>query len=142
MILIYWPAYLESDYCLKEIRTMLEIEKKRRRILGSALQGCRLFIPIIIRGKFSELPGEVTEGCQYLDCTRQSTGVNFNIGDDPLLKGRLFEIAEYMKDLCDKMQSSEIELFGNCDKFVFKRPLTEPVRSVRVPQFPFPGRSS
>lgn len=50
MVVVYWPSYLESDYCRKELRAMLEIEEQRRRRLGDALHGCRLFIPVILRG--------------------------------------------------------------------------------------------
>jgi hypothetical protein len=31
MFVIYWPSYSESDYCLKEIRTMLGIEKNVKK---------------------------------------------------------------------------------------------------------------
>ena len=119
---------------------MLAIEKKRRRILGAALQGCRLFIPIVIRGRFTDLPAEITENCQYLDCNKQSTLVNFNIGDDPVLKGRLFDIVEYIKDLCDKMESLKNELFRDCDKFVFRRTVSGSISPMPSKILPFPGR--
>jgi hypothetical protein len=72
MVVVYWPSYLESDYCLKEIRTMLEIEKKRRRALGVLLHGCRLFIPVILRGNVEDLPSELHQGCHYLDYKSQA----------------------------------------------------------------------
>ena len=31
MIVVYWPSYLESSYCRKEIYTMLNIEKVRKK---------------------------------------------------------------------------------------------------------------
>jgi len=52
MVVVYWPSYLESDYCLKEIRTMLQIERERRDVLGVGLHGCRLFIPVILRSQY------------------------------------------------------------------------------------------
>src|SRR6187401_3262453 len=44
MVIVYWPSYLESEYCKKEIRTMQAIEALRRKRLGSDLDGCRLFV--------------------------------------------------------------------------------------------------
>ena len=82
MVIVYWPAYLESDYCRKEIAAMLDIEEKRHRLLGKELYGCRLFIPIILRGNFDELPDKVRNKCHYLDYKAQATKPDFNIGDD------------------------------------------------------------
>jgi hypothetical protein len=94
MVIVYWPSYLESDYCRKELHTMLSIEKERRSLLASELHGCRLFVPIILRGKFEDLPTEVRDGCQYLDYTAQATLPDLNIGDDPTMSEQLYRIAE------------------------------------------------
>ena len=83
MVIVYWPSYLESDYCKKEIEAMLNVEERRHRILGDKLRGCRLFIPIILRGKFDQLPDRVRNNCQYLDYYAQTVNPHFNIGDDP-----------------------------------------------------------
>jgi hypothetical protein len=142
MIIVYWPSYLESDYCRKEIRAMLAIEKARRDRLRSELRGCRLFVPVIIRGNFEDLPSEVREGCHCLDYRAQATRPDFNIGNDPQMSEQLFKVAEYIKSLCDKMISAEDTLFGNCDGYVF--PSIAPGEPEEIPiQAPvqsFPGR--
>jgi hypothetical protein len=141
MVVVYWPSYLESEYCMKELRTMLSIEEERRSLLTSELHGCRLFIPIILRGRFEDLPTEVRIGCQYLDYSAQSTLPNFNIGDDPKMSEQLFQIAEYVKTLCDKMKNFEDKLFKKCTEFYF--PLSyppQPSLSHRQSVQRFPGR--
>jgi hypothetical protein len=142
MIVVYWPSYLESDYCNKELKTMLAIEKERRARLAVELRGCRLFVPVIIRGKFEDLPLEVRDGCQYLDYRAQAIRPDFNIGNDPHMSEKLYGIAEYVKSLCDKMALVENELFGKCEEYVFptvasgKTEVTASAASLQ----PFPGR--
>jgi len=97
---------------------MLAIEKERRLRLGVALHGCRLFIPVIIAGKFDDLPTEVCDGCHYLDYTAQAIQADFNIGNDPVMSAQLYKIAEYIKTLCDTMKTQP-DLFGHCDEYVF-----------------------
>jgi len=139
MVIVYWPSYLESDYCKKEIRTMLEIEQRRRIVMGNALHGCRLFVPIILRGKFEELPGEITQNTQYLDYSVQSIRPDFNIGDDPTMSAQLYDIAAYVKDLCSKMKTYGTELFGGCDSYAFQ---AQPggLAIASAPPQEFPGR--
>jgi hypothetical protein len=117
MVIVYWPAYLESDYCRKEIEAMLDIEQKRRQLLGRALHGCRLFIPIILRGNLDELPDGVRDNCQYLDYGAQALKPDFNMGDDDQMSDRLFGVAEYIKTLCDKMKGASDALFGGCQEY-------------------------
>jgi hypothetical protein len=141
MIILYWPSYEESHYCLKEMKTMLALEKFRRRIIEDDLRGCRLLVPIIFR-RSRELPEELTGDCQYLDCSRQSTSANFNFDDDPALTKKLDEIGDYVKTLCDKMTPVHDELFANCRKYTFPRFRVGPKHSIdqRYLQ-PFPGQS-
>lgn len=143
MVVVYWPSYLESDYCRKELVTMLDIEKRRREVLGAKLHGCRLFIPMILRGRLDDLPQDLHDGCHYLDYTAQATQPNFNIGDDPKMSERLYEVAEYVKSLCDKLKQSETELFGQCEQFSFARAaaVTTASAAMVAPTQPFPGRS-
>lgn len=140
MIVFYWPSYLESGYCLKEINTMLAIEKRRRRVLGKVLHGYRLFFPIIFRGRFDQLPSSLND-CQYLDVTRYSTSSTFNIAEDSQIKEKLFATSESIKHLCDKMSVAADSLFTDCDTFSFPRSRsgTQTSASVRIVQ-PFPGR--
>lgn len=140
MVVVYWPAYLESDYCRKELEAMLAIEARRRQALGNQLHGCRLFIPLIVRGRVEDLPEAVRQGCQYLDYSRQATNPNFNIGDDEETSKRLFEIADYIKSLCDKLLTVEAEVVGRCQEFGF--PAHAPVGQQEMPPPPappFPG---
>lgn len=141
MVIVYWPAYLESDYCRKEIEAMLDIEKKRRQLLGTELHGCRLFIPIILRGNLDELPEGVRKDCQYLDYKAQATKPDFNMGDDDKMSEELYRVARYIKDLCDKMKNASDALFGKCQQYIF--PALPPQGNEGIqpaPPQPFPGR--
>ena len=141
MVIVYWPAYLESDYCRKEIEAMLEIEEQRRRHLGDELHGCRLFIPVILRGNLKELPEKVRYKWKYLFYTAQATKPNFNIGDDESTSNDLFRVAEYIKDLCDKMKGAGDALFGKCQDYLFPTPPAHAQNSIQpAPPQPFPGR--
>ncbi len=140
MAVLYFPSYLESPYCLKEIDTMLALEKRRNDLLGDKLRGSRLFIPVILRGEYSELPELVTKNCQYLDYTKQSTNPSFNIGDDLDMGDKLFKIAEYIANLCKIMRSIEEQLFSHCDTFGFSD-VTPGIQPSPVSPQPFPGQS-
>ena len=142
MVIVYWPSYLESDYCQKEIRAMLECEQKRREILGDKLHGCRLFIPVILRGNYEDLPEGVTKDCQYLDYKAQATRPSVNIGDDETTSEELYRIAEYIKLLCDKMKLESDRLFDKCKEYGFPRPSSPaaPKEIRAAPTQPFPGR--
>lgn len=141
MVIVYWPAYLESDYCKKEIEAMLDIEEKRRQLLGTELHGCRLFIPIILRGNLDELPEGVRKDCQYLDYKAQATKPDFNIGDDDKMSNELYRVAEYIKTLCDKMKNGSDALFGKCQQYIFPAPPPQANEGIQpAPPQPFPGR--
>jgi hypothetical protein len=142
MVIVYWPAYLESAYCRKEMEAMLEIERRRRAVLGDALHGCRLFIPFILRGDCDHLPAEIREGCQYLDYKKQATNPNVNLGDDEDTSERLYNIAEYIKSLCDKMRPNSQKLFENCKQYGFPTASSSETTNTNpaAPPQPFPGR--
>ena len=118
---------------------MLAIEKRRNELLGDKLRGSRLFIPVILRGAYSELPEMVTKNCQYLDYTKQSTNPGFNIGDDSDMSEKLFKIAEYITNLCKMMKSIEKQLFAHCDTFCFSDVAPAIPASATSAQ-PFPGQ--
>jgi hypothetical protein len=142
MVIVYWPAYLESDYCKKEIKAMLDIESKRRQLLPAELRGCRLFIPVILHGNLADLPGDVSANCHSLDYKAQATKPNFNMGDDENMSKRLFCIAKYIKSLCDKMKKLDAQLFGQCQQFGFPEQQNPELREAiqPPPPQPFPGR--
>ncbi len=141
MVIVYWPSYLESGYCQQEIRAMLEIEERRRQLLGQTLHGCRLFIPVILRGRYEELPEEVTKGCQYLDYKAQAVKPNFNIGDDEKMSGELYAIAEYIHQLCAKMKTHGDALFSKCQQYGFPGASLRTSGPIKpAPPQPFPGR--
>jgi hypothetical protein len=100
MVVVYWPSYLESEYCIKELRTMLSIEEERRSLLAGELHG-----------------------------------------DDPKMSDQLFQIAEYVKTLCDKMKNFEEQLLEKCAEFHFPLSyLPQPSLSLRQSVQSFPGR--
>jgi hypothetical protein len=139
MVVIYWPAYLESDYCKKEMQTMLDIEARRREQLD--LHGDRLFIPVIIHGRFEDLPEQLTTGTQYLDYTAQATRPNANLGNNHKMSQQLYKTAKYIKDLCDKMKKQRTDIFGECSKFSFAESTASRAANIRrAPTQRFPGR--
>ena len=141
MVIVYWPSYLESDYCKKELEAMLEIEERRRQVLGKELHGCRLFIPVILRGRFEELPERVTKNCQYLDYKAQATRPHINLGEDDKTSEELYRVAEYIKSLCDKMKAAREPLFGKCQQYGFPFPAALMPQDIQSPPpLPFPGR--
>lgn len=65
-----------------------------------------------------------------------------NIGDDEAMSERLYQVAEYIKGLCDKMKANQDALFGGCKQFGFPAsaaPTEIPITA--APLQPFPGRS-
>lgn len=140
MVVVFWPSYLESDYCQKEIHAMLEIEDRRRKVLGAALDGCRLFVPVLLRGKLDHLPEAVRKDCQYLDYSAQALKPNFNIGDDEAMSRQLFGVAEYVHDLCCKLKNVREQVFGGCAQFNFPIVPATPTAAVQPATQPFPGR--
>lgn len=142
MVIVYWPSYLESDYCKKEIQAMLDIERKRRQLLGDALHGCRLFIPVIVRGSRTDLPAEVTQNCHCLDYKAQATRPHVNIGDDPSTSEELYRIAEYIRSLCELMKPERQRLFQGCKTYDFPAQSSSmaAIDFQPAPSQPFPGR--
>ena len=142
MVIVYWPAYLESDYCKKELAAMLEIEERRRKLLGKELHGKRLFIPVILRGRFDELPEQITKDCQFLDYKAQAVRPNFNIGDDETMSTQLYNVAEYIHSLRGVLRNMGDALFGTCRDYAFPGPLGQQFANAIKPPGPppFPGR--
>jgi TIR domain len=140
MVIVYWPSYLESDYCRAELEAMLEIEERRQQILSSELRGCRLFIPVILRGRFEELPDRITRDCHYLDYKAQATRPDINLGEDERTSEELYRIAEYIKFLCDVMKASRDPLFGRCHEYGLPPRPPANQRIQPAPSQPFPGR--
>ena len=138
MVVVYWPSYLESDYCKKEISTMVAIEKNRRKILGDRLSARRLIIPVILRGRHDQLP-PILQGVQHLDYSAQASRPDFNIGDDNEMSKKLFEIADYIHSLCAIMREEGEGLFGECKKFTMHDVKRDDPRFMMETQ-KFPGR--
>jgi hypothetical protein len=65
-----------------------------------------------------------------------------NLGDDEATSEKLYEIAEYIKSLCDKMKVRGDQLFGDCKAFCFPQPHASPgPDAIQAPPLqPFPGR--
>jgi hypothetical protein len=97
---------------------------------------------VILRGRYNDLPEEITQDCQYLDYKAQATRPDVNLGDDEATSEKLYEIAEYIKLLCDKMKPQAEQLFQDCKAFDFLQPQSAAaVASIQAPPPPpFPGR--
>jgi hypothetical protein len=142
MVIVYWPSYLESEYCKQEIEAMLEVERLRREVLSGDLHGCRLFIPVILRGNLTDLHPNVTNGCNHLDYRQQALQPNTNLDEDPVMSEKLYETVEYIKFLCDKIKPHSEKLLDHCHCFNFPSSTTSPSTAMiqAAPQQPFPGR--
>ena len=57
------------------------------------------------------------------------------------MSARLYEIADYVKSLCDKMKSVENDLFTECEGFAFPQNIAAAISELPPPpKQPFPGR--
>lgn len=143
MVVLYYPAYRDSDYCQRELLAMKAIEDRRRKLLGRQLHGKRMFAPILIRGTRQQLPDFVREGCLALDYSRQAL-TRQDISDDSEVREQLFGLAEAISETWDLLRREPT--LGTLDCKQARMPALLPpaerqaVFATVAGAMPFPGR--
>lgn len=143
MVIIYYPAYLESEYCRRELEAMREIEERRRNALGRKLHGRRMFLPIVLRGKVQDLPSFVCADNVPLDYSKQALS-SVDISDQSEVREELFTFAESIVELFNLLKDQKVSSLIDCDSFAVPPPSPidqPPAASPRITVPPFPGRT-
>lgn len=118
MVVVYTPAYNQSDFCLKEFTAMEVLEKKRisqMQLLGKKIDN-RLIIPIVLRGE-NMLPPKIKD-IQYIDFSKLSL-CDFakNILKNEKIIDKLETIAMVIQKHDENFREIA-DICGDCDSFM------------------------
>jgi len=143
MVVVYYPAYLESDYCRRELEAMREIESRRRDALGRKLRGHRMFVPILVRGKFKDLPGFVRSDNTPLDYSKQAlTPTDISVNSE--VREELLTLAESVAETFKILKQENLSNVIDCDGYSLPAPHPPVQQGVLIAAAsvpPFPGRA-
>lgn len=119
MVVVYTPAYDQSDFCLKEFTAMEELEKKRKermQLLGKSIEK-RLIIPIVLRGE-SMLPPKIKD-IKYIDFSKLSlSNLSKNILENEKIIDELETVAKTIKKHDENFREIA-DICSDCDSFRF-----------------------
>lgn len=141
MIVVFVPAYSDSNYCKREFLTMERIEKKRGRLLkDNYYKTHRMIIPIILRGDAEELPHKITTIKYFNEFSNFHTATQ-NMWENEIYRQILEVIARDIRKFHTFL--TELEDQGNtidCPKLASEqeasRAFTKTPRK-KIKQFPF-----
>lgn len=133
MIIVYTPRYAEQDYCLREFIAMKRIEGRRRRVVGATEYGP--IIPIIFRGRQSDLPDDLARHIHYTDFSRYTTA-DTSILTNPEYVTKIEDIARYIWELQNFYRPHVDRLCINCERFPMPRADHRYAWAPRTPVFP------
>lgn len=142
MVILYYPAYRDSDYCQREMLAMRAIEERRLSLLGRHLHGKRMFAPIMIRGTRQQLPDFVRDDCLALDYSRQALTAE-DISSQSEVREKLFGLAEAIADVWNLLRDEPTLRAVDCQGTVMPSLLRTTAQSdilAGAPVQPFPGR--
>jgi hypothetical protein len=134
-VLVFSPRYLVQDFCQLEYAAMQDLEAKRRRELGVRLPRTHgMIIPIVLRGKDSQIPTSLRDSRHFVDFRR------FSLAKPDIARNRksarkIEEMAEHIAELCQLGRPA----IPDCDTFELPAPSAAPVDS-SDPALEFPGR--
>lgn len=136
MIVVYIPAYEESDYCLREFEAMERLQAARRlRLKRPELNDKGMIVPIIFRR--GDLSKRIEGRYQYLDLSKVTHPAREFRGKK--VSPKLDEIAEYIVSLYRAMENDEPAVCGDCDHFALPARLdVTPWRDVPRQEQSFP----
>lgn len=138
MIVVFTPRWAGSDYCQREFRGMLSLERKRRKMAGPAMDTSHgLVIPVLLRGTRADMPDEISDHIHYCDFSRFTTA-DERIGRHPQYVQQIENIAEYIYEISKALNPFSEQACSRCDAFKLPKAGTKVV----VPQQPFPGRAA
>lgn len=132
-IMVYVPQYAKHPECMREFQAMTELEAKRRLDLGKEIapeQG--MIIPVLFRGKSSELPNGLAKHVHYLDFKRYSIA-NRRISKNSKYMDQIMDLAKYVFEIYKLGE----RLNHDCGEFALPDPA--PTSSFRLAKPGFPG---
>jgi hypothetical protein len=139
MIVVFTPPYKDKDhiYCQREYMAMERIEKERIKKLGGRINNSRMIVPIIFRGKESDLPSNM-KNIQYLDIAK------FTTASMDLENNREFniEIDKIARTIYEYSKAFERQNIDPCKCDSFKLPAEKKIKpwEEKSPLYPFPRR--
>jgi hypothetical protein len=139
MIVIYYPKYGTSEYCLREFEAMRSLEKDRLSLLGATRNSRGLIIPILLRGKVEDLPEEIRNHIHCCDFSKFTTAT-VDISKDPYYVAQIERIAVYIDELRKDFAKLNKNICDDCHTFRLPDPSTiTPWQPGGSKPPPFPG---
>lgn len=142
MIVVYTPTYfdIEHNYCAREYKAMVGLEKERLDQLGQ--QGDDIYgliIPIVFRGEKS-LPDELKQRL-YLNF-ETFTLYEAEMIENPVYAPEIRKLAEYIAGRCQVFDRFPQDLTVNCAKFTLPsmQQIKDWLKKLQAVPAPFPGR--
>jgi hypothetical protein len=123
LVVIYWPTYFSAQhtYCTREFMAMEALETQRvTSIKEMKEKNLGLIIPIVFTGA-SMLPAKIAESRYYQDFTGYRLGGR-KLYEHPQFEDKIIEIAEYITECYDILDSSPEDICGNCGSFELPTP--------------------
>jgi hypothetical protein len=115
-MIVYVPKYGRHEWCRREFAAMIELERQRRELFGSALDdGKRLWVPVILRGEVDTLPPPM-RGSLVIDFSRFTTAET-SILRNPDYVAKMMTIATYINDLCEIGRETPANFSAGCSQF-------------------------
>jgi hypothetical protein len=100
-VLVFSPRYLKQDYCKREYAAMRALEIERRLALGDQLARTHgMIIPVLLRGKDSQIPDDLKKSRHMLDF-RRFTLASTEISRNEDYVEQIEAAAEYIAELCE-----------------------------------------
>lgn len=130
---VYVPQFWKRDYCLRELKAMLDLESSRRNVLGDHLDPrISMIIPVILRGKREDLPAGLGDAVHCL------TFDGFSTAEGDILRNSTYiaqvgEVAAYVNGIFGLGE----ELSCDCSQFAI--PEAGKQLGTPPPPQPFPG---
>ena len=139
MVLVYTPNYERRPYCLREFAAMRTLERHRmERMNLTHTKG--MIVPIILRGRISDLPPVIRESIHCLDFSSYMTS-NQSILRNGKYMQRIERIAEYIHELYCLVDAVDIADPFDCEEFELPieqlREIWREGHSRPVQEFPF-----
>lgn len=135
-----------SLYCASELKGMVDLQQKRRRLIGGDINSS-LIIPVLLRGNVTDMPPALQGIAVKADFSRFTLAVK-NIAEHPDFVTKIEELAEWIaqrqKEQCDKSKALGVNLSEGYQNFSIEDVNTEAgknnvaqfIKSLNSPEFP------
>ena len=118
LVVIYWPTYFSEQhtYCTREFMAMEALETQRiTSIKEMKEKNLGLIIPVVFTAA-SRVPGKIAESRYYQDFTGYRLG-GPKLYEHPQFEDKIIEIAGYITECYDILDSSAEDICGDCGSF-------------------------